>query len=453
MTDTPEDPATLAALVPDAPLETPIALPPTDGHGEAALASAVGLKLATTMFLHHFAVGSWMVTLGSYVSANSGANGSGMFAAGFIGIAYGAGPLGGMVSPFFTGLLADHVFAAERIMAVLSLACAASLCVAVAATSQWVFYVAVLVYFLCYYPSFSLATSMALHHLRRPAQDFPVVRAVGTAGWVVGGLVVGWLWPFVMGESIEGTAIPMGIGAVAQLATAVFCLWLPHTPPVNKSSATAATPRIASRKHLTDLIRSPLFRALMILSVLAHIPSQFYYVYSNVFFNWVEMPYAAAKMTLGQCVEVACMVLLPAVLLRVSVKTAILIGLSAWLCRYVWLAIAASPQAPARDLLLYGAILLHGVAFTLVTISLQLEVDRCAGKHRRATAQGMFTVAVQGLGCLGGAQLAGAAGARWLPVEIQHATVAGWQTFWLLPAVGAAALIALTLVILPGESR
>jgi Nucleoside H+ symporter len=165
------------------------------------------------------------------------------------------------------------------------------------------------------------------------------------------------------------------------------------------------------------------------------------------------MPYAAAKMTLGQCVEVACMLLLPAVLLRVSVKTAILVGLAAWLSRFVWLAVAASPQTPGRNLLLYGAILLHGVAFTLVTISLQLEVDRCAGKHRRATAQGMFTVAVQGLGCLAGAQLAGAAGARWLPVEIQHATVAGWQTFWLLPACGAAILLGLTTVILPGKTR
>jgi nucleoside transporter len=450
MNDKSEDPATLAALVPDAPLETPIALPPTDGHGEAALASAVGLKLATTMFLHHFAVGSWVVTLGSYVSANSGANGSGIFAAGFIGVAYGAGPLGGMVSPFFTGLLADHLFASERIMAVLSLVCAAALCGAAAATTQWVFYVAILVYFLCYYPSFTLATSMSLHHLRRPGQEFPVVRACGTAGWVAGGLVVGWLWPFATGRSIEGTAVPMGIGAVAQLATAAFCLWLPHTPPINKSSG---APRVPSREHLADLARSPLFRALMILSVLAHIPSQFYYVYSNVFFNWVEMPYAAAKMTLGQCVEVACMLLLPAVLLRVSVKAAILIGLSAWLGRFVWLAVAASPQAPARDLLLYGAILLHGVAFTLVTITLQLEVDRCAGRRRRATAQGMFTVAVQGLGCLAGAQLAGAAGSRWLPVEIQDASVAGWQTFWLLPAGGSAVLIALTLVILPGKSR
>ena len=49
----------------------------------------------------------------------------------------------------------------------------------------------------------------------------------------------------------------------------------------------------------------------MILAVLAHIPSQFYYAYSNVFFNWTGMEFAAAKMTLGQGVEVGCMLLLP----------------------------------------------------------------------------------------------------------------------------------------------
>lgn len=446
MIDAPEDPAALASLQPEPPLEAPIVVPPTAAHGDAELFSVVGAKLAVIMFLHHFSVGSWFVTLGSYVTSNSGANGAGMFAAGFVGAAYSAGPVGGLVSPFFTGLLADHLFAAERIMAVLNLTCAVALAGAVAATSQWAFYPAILVYFLCYYPSFSLATSMSLHHLKRPERDFPVVRAFGTAGWVAAGVVVGWFWPrFVSGASIEGDSTPLQIGLASQLITAAFCLWLPHTPPANRTAA-VPTPM---KEQLGDLLRMPRFRALMVLAVLAHIPSQFYYAYSNVYLNWAGMSYAAAKMTLGQLVEVGCMLLLPLLMVRVSVKAAIALGLTAWASRFLMLMAAASPEAVGRDVLLYTAIALHGVAFTLVTISIQLDVDRCAGRLRRASAQGLFTVAVQGLGCFVGAELAGAAGARLLPVEVQNATVGGWQNFWLLPALGAALTLGVTLAILP----
>ena len=184
----------------------------------------------------------------------------------------------------------------------------------------------------------------------------------------------------------------------------------------------------------------------MLLAVLAHIPSQFYYVYSNVFFNWTGMPAAAAKMTLGQVVEVGCMLLLPVVILRVSVKAAI-VDRAGRVVGPVFDAgrrRVAARRRPRRSAVSPPSCL-HGVAFTLVTISLQLDVDRCAGRQRRATAQGLFSVAVQGFGCFAGAQLAGAAGARWLPTEVQHATVAGWQAFWLLPACGSAAVLLLTL--------
>lgn len=454
MSDTPEDSATLAALAPDPLLETPL-LPleaelSEKGAEGAGLWSMVGLKLAGTLFLHHVCIGSWFVTLGSYVSANSGNAGLALFGAGFVGVAYGAGPLGAMVSPFLTGMLADRHVAAERLIAVLNVLCAIALCVAIGARSEAGFYAAMFAYFMCYHPSASLATAMSLHHLRRPERDFPVVRAGGTAGWIAAGVLVGWLWPVLTGqESIEHTDVPMRIGVVASLVTAVFSLFLPHTPPINRRTSHGAAEGQAAKGELWRLVSDSRFAALMVLAVSAHIPSQFYYAYSNVFFNWANMHAAAAKMSLGQTVEVGVMLLMPLLLARLRVKSVILIGLGVWTLRFLMLAAAAAPTAAGRDVLLYAAILLHGVAFTFVTISLQLDVDRSAGRHRRATAQGLFSVAVQGFGCFAGAQLAGLAGARWLSVEIRDATVSGWQTFWLLPAAGSAAALILAAVILP----
>jgi nucleoside transporter len=454
MNDSSEESARLAAIAPETPLETPlvpIGPPPSVvQEGGAELASLVAFKLAGTLFLHHVCIGSWFVTLGNYVSANSGNRGLGMFSAGFVGVVYGAGPLGAMISPFVTGWLADRHFPAERIVAVLNILCAAALCGAVSATSQGLFYLAVFAYFLCFHPSASLATSMALHHLRRPERDFAVVRAGGTAGWIAAGVLVGWLWPTLTEHVIESTATPMKIGVAASIVNALFSLTLPHTPPANGRSR-AADPSEFPRIDLWHLLRDGRFAALMILAVSAHIPSQFYYAYSNVYLNWTGMSAAAAKMTLGQVVEVGVMLALPALLVRLSVKAAIIIGLGIWALRFLMLAAAAEPSAVGRDALLYAAILLHGVAFTMVTISLQLDVDRCAGRHRRSTAQGLFSVAVQGFGCFVGSQLAGRAGAHFLPIDVQGASTGGWQMFWLLPAVGAATAMGVAVLLLPGE--
>jgi hypothetical protein len=260
-------------------------------------------------------------------------------------------------------------------------------------------------------------------------------------------VLIGWAWPKMTGQLIEATHVPMQIGVAASIATAAFSLILPHTPPMNAAVARNAE-HLAKRGEVWRLLRDRRFAALMLLAVSAHIPSQFYYAYSNVFFNWTEMDAAAAKMTLGQAVEVGVMILLPLVLGRMRLKSVILTGLAVWTLRFLMLAAASAPTATGRDQLLYAAILLHGVAFTFVTISLQLEVDRSAGRHRRATAQGLFAVAVQGFGCFAGAQLAGMAGAQLLPLDAQTATSAGWQTFWLLPAAGAAAVFVLTAVVI-----
>ena len=450
--------------MPEAPLETPLPLveaAPADDFGAGvALRSLDGAKLAASLFLHNFCMGSWFVTLGNYVKSNAGDQGMGIFSPGFVGAAYGAGPLAAMVSPFVTGMLADRYFRAEQLMALLSVLCAIAMACAVAATSQPAFFAALAAYFFCYHPSYALANSIALHHLREPRRTFPVVRAWGTIGWIAAGVFVGALWPRFTGGSIESTATPMKICVGATLATAVLSIWMPQTLPARHTRRPQSRDRIdpraahhASSALLPELLRDRQFIALMVLGVAAHIPSQFYYAYSNVYFNWTGMNGAAAKMTLGQVVEVGVMLSMPLVLAAISVKAAIMTGLGVWTLRYLMMAAAAPVDAMGRDVLLYAAIMLHGLAFTLVTISLQLEVDRCAGSHRRSTAQGLFSAAVQGFGCFSGAQLAGIAGVRLLPAPVNPGAARGWSFFWLCGAAGSGLVLALTAAILRSRAK
>jgi Nucleoside H+ symporter len=101
-------------------------------------------------------------------------------------------------------------------------------------------------------------------------------------------------------------------------------------------------------------------------------------------------------------------------------------------------------------LLIYSAILVHGIAFMLVSISLQLEVDRLADR-RRATAQGILTVATQGVGCFIGAEPAGFAGARLVPSDPSAVTSRGWTLFWAMPATISPAVLVLGVLFLPRD--
>src|SRR5260221_1217197 len=69
-------------------------------------------KLSLMMLLQYFIWGSWYVTMGTYMSVFLQSSG------GQIGASYSALAIATMISPFFIGMVADHYFAAQRIMGV-----------------------------------------------------------------------------------------------------------------------------------------------------------------------------------------------------------------------------------------------------------------------------------------------------------------------------------------------
>ena len=68
------------------------------------------------------------------------------------------------------------------------------------------------------------------------------------------------------------------------------------------------------------LMRDRSFAIFMICSFLICVPLSFYFSWMNVFMNEMNIPNAAAKMTLGQVSDVVFLLLLPALLLRIGAK-------------------------------------------------------------------------------------------------------------------------------------
>jgi MFS family permease len=124
------------------------------------------------------------------------------------------------------------------------------------------------------------------------------------------------------------------------------------------------------------------------------------------------------------------MLLLPFFLKRFGIKATLLVGMLAWVLRYV--SFAFGDPNDTMVLLLLG-IALHGICYDFFFVSGQIYTDQKAGETIKSAAQGLITLATYGVGMLIGFAAAGHI--------VDAYTVAGtyqWQSIWLIPAAFAA---------------
>ena len=383
------------------------------------MSPVIRAKLSVMMFLQFFVWGAWSVPLGTYLGEAL------QFQGQQIGLVFGTTAVAAMISPFFVGMVADRYFATEKLLALLHTAGGVVLFFVATRTAFPAFYGALLLYALCYMPTLALTNSLSFRQMDEPAREFPRIRVLGTIGWIAAGLLVGFL-------QLEDTARPLQIGAAASVALGLYCLLLPHTPP---AAATRVTARDVLGLDALKLLREPSFAVFVVGSLLVCIPLQFYYTFANPFLNEIGVVNAAGKMTLGQMSEIGFMLAMPFFFRRLGVKGMLLVGMAAWVSRYL---LFAWGDNGAMVWMLYGGILLHGICYDFFFVTGQIYVDQKAPPDLRAAAQGLIAFVTLGVGMFIGSWLSG------LVVDMY---VAGdghaWDRIWIVPAVWAAAVLAL----------
>lgn len=364
---------------------------------------AISARLSVMMFIQFFVWGAWYVTAYLYLDKIG-------FGGSEIGWTYSVGPIAGMLSPFFVGMVADRFFSTERILGVLHLAGGAAMYAAVLAMqaaepNPTVINLLFFVHMLCYFPTLALTNSLTLHSMTDAEKQFPLIRVFGTIGWIVAGV-------FVSLQEWDAALEMFKTAAIAGGVMGLYCFTLPHTPPPQKGKSVSAR-EILGLDALV-LLKKPAYLAFMVSSFLVCIPLAFYYQLAGKFVDHAGQASPALKMSFGQMSEILFMLVMPLFFKRLGVKWMLFVGMLAWVARYGLFAMASDDGAAAAVL---TGIILHGICYDFFFVTGQIYTDKVAPSEIRGQAQGMLVLFTLGLGMFIGAQVAGIVEEQFTPSD------------------------------------
>ncbi len=281
-----------------------------------------------------------------------------------------------------------------------------------------------------YMATLALTNSLTLRHVTDPGRQFPLVMLMGSVGWIAAGLVIGQ-------AEVEASSAQFRLSALVSAAMGLYCLTLPHTPPLVSRRSTTMGEALGIDALM--LLRHRSFAVFLLGSFLICVPLSFYFSWTNVFLNEIGVKQAASKMTLGQVSDVTFLLLMPAFLRRLGVKRMLLLGMLAWTVRFGLFDLYA--RGFTWPSFLYIAIGIHGLCYDFFFVMGRIYVDRRAPEHLRATAQGLLAFVTLGAGMFVGTWLSGVLGESAASTNSDGSVVHDWSRIWLIPSMMSGAVL------------
>ncbi|WP_216332527.1 MFS transporter [Rhizobium sp. X9] len=386
-------------------------------------ARAPFVRLSIMMFLEFVVFGSWFATLGLVLAANK--------MPAIIGTAYSLAAVAAIVSPLFLGALGDRFFQSQRLLSFVHIAGGlVMLCIpgAVAADNGQLVLLLILAYMILFMPTLALTNSIALAHLPGSEHLFPFIRVFGTVGWVVAGLLVGWL-------GFSASTHVFTVAAVASFVLGVFSLGLPSTPPPAKGAKFSVGDVIGAKALV--LFKNRNFSVLMVCALLTSISLGVYNTFASPYLSAIGIQNVAGVLAIGQASEVVFIVTIPFVVARFGIKRAILLGMVMWGARFGLFIMAQDGQSWFA----IAAVALQGICNDFFLILSAMFIDRQTPPQLKAQAQSWLILVVSGFGSGIGSFVAGEIfGAKVAPNLAVGAEA--WTPLWLFP-IGCAVVTAI----------
>lgn len=381
--------------------------------------SAIRTKLSVMMFLEYVIWGAWLPLLGLYLG-DQYLHFSGVQQA-WIFNAFAIASLTGML---FGGQLADRYFAQERFLAFSHLVGGLSMIALAYQKSFWPFFGLMLIHCLVYVPTLSVTNAIAFANLKDAKNDFGFIRVWGTIGWIAAS------WPFVFipidwarvpsvgdaggfvswlgkalgtlktGPAMEAAlASTFTVSGVVSILLALFCLTLPHTPPVKGGSNKFAP------LETIKVLAVPSILVLFIVTLLDSLVHNCYFIWTSRYLTAIGLPqnWIAPAMSIGQIAEISTMAGLGYFLKRLGWRTTMILGILGHVVRFGIYAIGT----PDTLWLVILSNVVHGFAYAFFFATVYIFVDENFPKDVRTSAQGLFNFLILGAGPFLGAFLWG----------------------------------------------
>jgi MFS family permease len=296
-----------------------------------------------------------------------------------------------LVSPFLWGMLADRYVPLNRLFIALNLLAGAALAIFAAQTEFLGCLLAYTFFFGFFNPTLTLINALSFHHFTNPREQFGIVRAWGSFGWIVPFLPIS-LW--LMNPRHTGLNIVLYLGMGFCFAMAVLSFWLPHTPPgAGKRSLGTTAPR-AYGPAVKKLLRDPNYVVVLVSMFLMSGSFSVLMYYSLPYLEDIGVPrvWLGAIQSIGVLCEIVFFLWQPALIRRWNYTTSILLGCVALLLRHLLFSTLDNAWILSASYLLAGGV----IVFYYIGVS--VLVNAMAAIEVRATAQTLLVLFGSGMG-------------------------------------------------------
>ena len=394
------------------------------------------VRLVIMNFLQFAVWGAYLTSMGSYLaSAGQGAN---------IGIFYAMQGITSIFMPALVGIVADRWIPAQKMMGICHLISSSFMLglayYAMQSGTDANFGVLIGLFAVgigFYMPSLSLSYAVAYNALEKAGMDtittFPPIRTFGTVGFICTMLLVDIL-------GYQTTFMQFVVSGVLGILLGFYAMTLPECP-INKGAKKSLVDALGLRAF--SLFKNRTMATFLIFSMLLGVALQLSNSYANPFItSFKAIPafadtfganHANALISLSQCSETLCILLIPFFMKRLGIKKVMLMSMLAWVFRFGLFG-AGNPGGGVWMFII--SMIVYGVAFDFFNVSGSLFVNQYTDKSMRSSAQGLFMLMTNGIGAT-----LGTLGAQnivnYYTENVDGIMIGNWSSAWYIFAAYA----------------
>lgn len=398
---------------------------------------SVKLRLVAMSFLQFGVWGSYLTSMGSFLSS--------VGLASYIGLFYAMQGIVSIFMPTLMGIVADRWVPSQRLygilhlMAALFMGCLAYVALQGGDNLLWPMLTLYTLSVMFFMPTVALSYSVAYSILEGEGEDpvkaFPPIRVWGTMGFVCS-----MLFCDLAGFQYDGRQFVQC--AVLGVVLGVYALTLIPKCAV-KGGRKSFMEGVGVRAF--SLFKERRMALFFIFSMLLGVALQITNGYANPFItSFRNIPeyastfganHANALISLSQLSEMLCILLIPFCLRRFGIRRVLLISMLAWALRFGLFAVGD----PGRGVWMFMlSMVIYGIAFDFFNISGSLYVNEQTDESIRSSAQGLFMLMNNGIGTTLGTLIAQVVFNHFVYSQTDvMAQVEGWRQAWAIFALYA----------------